>query len=155
MLAACGVGATAPEGARPPVVRVSGLRYDGELVQGGPEIVVGRVVVANPSREPRALRFPDRCVALLRLYFPDGRRVWDQRIGNKTCEEPAVEVELGPGGERSFERAAFTAVVLENEHLPEGNYRVTIYLRPVGESEIELPLGTVSLTRPRREPASH
>ena len=124
-----------------------GLRYVTELTIAGPDLLAGVTTVANTGRVARTIRFPDRCVALFRLYFPDGRLAWDQFDGEKRCQEPAVEIALAPGAAHVVEPAANASMALFGNGLPSGSYRVAVYLRPEGEPLVEIPLGTFELRR--------
>ena len=135
--------------AAPPVPRAerAGLRYATRLTIPGPDILAGVTTVSNTGRTAVTVRFPDRCVALFRLYFPDGRLAWDQFDAEKRCREPAVEVALAPGARHVVEPAANASMALLGHALPSGSYHVVVYLRPEGELPVEISLGIVELRR--------
>lgn len=145
-MAGCGEAAGPIVPNEPAFVR-DGVQYRAEPIETGPEIIIAEAIVANRSREPRTLRFPDPCVALLRFYHLDGRLAWDQLDRNKTCRRPTVEVVLAPGEEVAFGRFAAASVILLDRRLASGPYKITVYLRPTGEPLVELPLGVARLER--------
>lgn len=133
-----------------PSASFDGLVLRAELLQGGGVLVAGEVTVENRSSSPRTLRFPDSCPALLRAYSPGtGERVWDQRDDKTGCRERETEVRFEPGEVREFSVNG-TSVAILGFTLPDGDYRIVAYLQPIGEPEIELSLGTITLARPDR-----
>jgi hypothetical protein len=107
------------------------------------------MTLTNPTDAPIALRFPDTCVVLLRLYrLVDEQRVVDAH--SKRCQTLPVDVTLGPGESRTFETNVTFFFVLGVE-IPEGRYRATLYLRPDGLDEIEIGVGLPRLIRPEDE----
>jgi hypothetical protein len=60
-----------------------------------------------------------------------------------------VSVELGPGEERVLPTASVSAYEILAGGLPDGSYRITVYLRPVEAEVIELEAGTADLAIPR------
>lgn len=145
-LGACddAAGPTAPDTFDTP----QGVVYHAELLQAGPVIVAGEVTVENRAEEPRTLRFPDNCPALLRAYFASsGAVAWDQRDVKTGCRERETDVTIEPGETRRFGVNAISPAILGGS-LSEGAYRFVAYLQPIGEPEIELALGTVALALP-------
>lgn len=128
------------------ILREEGLAYTANLVEAGPEILIGTVTIANRDPVPRTIRFPDPCIAVFRFHRA-GQFVWDQRPGNKTCVPPAVEITLQPGERREFERFAFAPAILSAYDLPSGRYELFLYLLP-GDVEVVLAVGEVELLRP-------
>jgi len=127
-----------------------GLVFQTALLQTGEVLVGGEVTIENRSSSPRTLLFPDSCPALLRAYSPvTGERVWDQRDAKTGCRERETEVRFEPGEVREF-GVNGTSVAILGFTLPDGDYRIVAYLQPIGEPEIELSLGTITLARPDR-----
>lgn len=149
---ACGSGdggPAAPEGPSGPVPiegRIGDLRFQALLLQPSWDRLVGRLTLLNPTSDPVALRFPDNCVVLMRLYgLFDDRLVADAH--SKRCFPQPVDVVLEPGASRTFETNVTFFFVLGNE-IPEGRYHVTLYLRPEGSQLIEIAVGRPRLVRP-------
>lgn len=152
---ACGSGnePTAPEGPAGPVPiegRIGDLQFEAILLQPSWDRLVGRMTLLNPTANPVALRFPDNCVLLMRLYgLFDNQLVSDAH--SKRCLPAPVELVLEPGGSRTFETNVTFFFVLGNE-IPEGRYHVTLYLRPEGSQEVEIAVGKPRLVRPDDAP---
>lgn len=149
-----GFGPTIPEDPSLPapiVGRIGELTFSAQLLQPSWDRLVGRMTLTNPTGDPVALRFPDTCVVLLRLYrLADEQRVVDAH--SKRCQPLPVEVTLAPGESRTFETNVTFFFVLGVE-VPEGRYRATLYLRPDGLDEIEISVGLPRLIRPVEEQA--
>jgi hypothetical protein len=142
-LVGCSEDASLPTGRSFPSER-DDLRYRAEFVLTLPHFIVVEATVTDLSGSPRTLRYPDRCVVLMRAYRPGGGRVFDQF--NKTCrEDQPVEMTLPADGAQTFETNALIHFMLGDE--PEGVYEISAYLRPVGQSEVELFIGEAELTR--------
>jgi hypothetical protein len=149
---ACGpdaAGPSAPERATGPVPiegRLGDLRFQALLLQPSWDRLVGRLTLTNPTPNAVALRFPDSCVVLMRLYgLFDNRLVADAH--SKRCLPQPVDVVLEPGASRTFEINVTFFFVLGNE-VPEGRYHVTLYLRPEGSDLVEIAVGRPRLVRP-------
>lgn len=154
---ACGteeLGPTVPQDPslpNPIVGRIGELTFSAELLQPSWDRLVGRMTLTNPTAAPIALRFPDTCIVLLRLYrLVDEQRVVDAH--SKRCQPLPIDVTLGAGESRTFETNVTFFFVLGVE-IPEGRYRATLYLRPDGSEEIEIGVGRPNLIRPDEEPA--
>ena len=105
---ACGteeLGPTVPEDPslpNPIVGRIGELTFSAQLLQPSWDRLVGRITLNNPTGDAVALRFPDTCVVLLRLYrLVDEQRVVDAH--SKRCQPVPIDVTLGPGESRTFE----------------------------------------------------
>lgn len=156
-LAACGsesglptgVDADAPPG--PITGRFGELAFEARLVQPDWDRLVGTVTLTNPTAVPLAVRFPDTCVVLLRLYTLDeSQLVVDAH--SKRCLPFPVDLTLAPGESRTYETNVLFFFILGNS-LPEGRYRATLYLRPEGGREVEIGVGLPRLVRPPEKPA--
>jgi hypothetical protein len=148
---------TPPDGDRGPGGNPSGAtvrdgieyRADVLIMESFPVQLSGRAFVKNPSAQTRTVTFPDGCVALMRAYEPDGAEpVWDQahELG---CTMALVPLELGAGEERELPTPTASAYEILAGGLPDGDYRITVYLRPVEGGEVELDAGTTALAIPR------
>ncbi|CAN5875474.1 hypothetical protein BH20GEM1_BH20GEM1_12250 [soil metagenome] len=153
---ACGSGATgpsapeAPDQAVPIRGKIGDLRFEALLLQPSWDRLVGRMTLINPTPDPIALRFPDNCVVLMRLYgLFDNQLVADAH--SKRCIPLPVEVTLEPGESRTFETNVTFFFVLGNE-VPEGRYHVTLYLRPEGSEVVEIAVGRPRMVRPDEPP---
>ena len=155
MGAACSepVGVVAPGDPVDATPRESEIRrgpflYRAVLETAREDGVAARVEIVNEGSSPRSLSFPDTCIAMLRAYFaPAGREAWDHRDGKTQCRDRLFEIEVAPGDTVVADTQVASIAVL-GDGLPEGSYRFTTYLIPIGEPEIELPLGEVRLALP-------
>jgi len=138
-----------PEGPVPIEGRIGELTFQALLLQPTWDRLVGRMTLTNPTGAPIALRFPDTCVVLLRLYD-----LFDQQLvvdaHSKRCLPLPVDVTLAPGELRTFESNVTFFFILGNV-LPEGRYHATLYLRPEGVDEVEIAVGRPRLVRPPDE----
>ena len=103
------------------------------------------VELENESATPKSVTFPDGCVVLMRAY--DGRTepLWD--MGNTVaCALVLVEVDLAPGESQQFQAGLVSAATILGDSLPNGEYRITAYLRP-GQI-VELEAGMADLAVP-------
>lgn len=158
LLIAC-TGASTPtsDGSRPRdgstrggVVVQDGFEYTGEVLvmESFPVQLSGRVTIANRSGETRTVTFPDGCVALLRAYRPgESEPVWDQSR-EQACTMALVPVELAPGATQEVPTPTASGYDILGEDLPDGEYRIAIYLRPDG-GVVEIDAGTTDLAIPR------
>jgi hypothetical protein len=157
------VGATCGDQSTPtPPDRRSGGSLSGSVVRDGieyrAEVLVmesfpvqlsGRATIRNTSDEDRTVTFPDGCVALMRAYRVEGGGpVWDQ-AGGLACTMALVPVELGAGEEREVPAPTVSAYEILGTELPDGDYRIAIYLRPIDAGEVEIEAGTTDLAIPR------
>lgn len=132
------------------VVR-DGIEYRADVLvmESFPVQLSGRVFVRNTSDEARTVTFPDGCVALLRAYRADGGApVWDQ-AGGLGCTMALVPIELGPDEEREIPTPTASAYDVLGTELPDGDYRIAVYLRPIEAGEVEIVAGTTDLAIPR------
>lgn len=141
-----------PDGSRlaGSVVR-DGIEYRADVLvmESFPVQLSGRATVRNTTSAARTVTFADGCVALLRAYQADGGGpVWDQ-AGDTGCTMALVPVELGPGEEREIPTPTASAYEILGTELPDGDYRIAVYLRPVEAPEVEIVAGTTDLAIPR------
>jgi hypothetical protein len=127
-----------------------GIEYTGEVrvMESFPVQLSGRVTIANRSAETRTVTFPDGCVALLRAYRAgEAEPVWDQS-GGQMCTMALVPVELAPGASQEVPTPTASAHDILGGDLPDGEYRIAIYLRPDG-GVVEIDAGATDLAIPR------
>ena len=132
------------------VVR-DGIEYRADVLvmESFPVQLSGRATIRNTSGDSRTITFPDGCVALMRAYRVEGGGpVWDQ-AGDLACTMALVPVELGTGEEREIPTPTASAYEILGSELPDGDYRIAVYLRPVGGAEVEIEAGTTELAIPR------
>ena len=158
------VGATCgePSAPTPPDAVPGGGRLTGSVLRDGieyrAEVLVmesfpvqlsGRATLRNASSEARTVTFPDGCVALLRAYRGQASGpVWDQGAG-VACTQALVPVVLGPGEEREIATPTASGYDILGTELPDGEYRIAVYLRPVESPVVEIVAGTTDLAIPR------
>ena len=105
------------------------------------------VELRNGSGSPQSVTFPDGCVLLMRAYDSRDNLAWD--FGHLVdCTQSLVEVDLSPGEIREFQTGLISAYTILGESLPDGQYRIAVYLRPDGQT-VELDAGMADLAVPR------
>ncbi|HJU86742.1 MAG TPA: hypothetical protein VJ788_05185 [Gemmatimonadota bacterium] len=132
------------------VVR-DGIEYRADVLvmESFPVQLSGRATVRNTSGTARTVSFPDGCVALLRAYRTSGGGpVWDQ-AEELACTMAIVPVDLAPGEEREIPTPSASAYEILGTELPDGEYRIAVYLRPIEAGEVEIAAGTTDLAIPR------
>jgi hypothetical protein len=103
------------------------------------------VELENESTEPKSVTFPDGCVVLIRAYDEGTEPVWDMG-GTVACTLVLVEVNLAAGERQTFDTGLLSAATILGDSLPDGEYRITAYLRP-GQI-VELEAGVADLAAP-------
>jgi len=84
---------------------------------------------------------------LMRAYDSRDNLAWD--FGHLVdCTQALVEVDLSPGETREFQTGLISAYTILGENLPDGEYRIAVYLRPNGQI-VELDAGMADLAVPR------
>lgn len=130
----------------PTPATLRGIDFLAEVaIVGSPARVTGVVAITNRRETPVRLEFTDACVALLRVYEPEGERlppVWDQAEDADCAGEPAV-LELGGGGVAQIRLREVPVDHIRGER-PPGPYRFTAYLRP-GGTVVEVEAGSADL----------
>ena len=139
-------------------VSPSGLDLPEQLIDGITYMVTGfhiaesfpvqlgvTVEIENESTTPRSVTFPDGCVVLMRAYDSGTEAVWDMSR-TVACTLALVEVDLAPGESEEFSAGLVSAATILGDSLPNGEYRITAYLRP-GQI-VELEAGMADLTVP-------
>ncbi|HUP00646.1 MAG TPA: hypothetical protein VM737_03880 [Gemmatimonadota bacterium] len=140
---------TAPD-TNPGALRGIDFQSEIAILESFPVQLAGTVQITNRRETAVSLTFPDDCVALLRIYDREGARnapVWDQR-GSPACEPKPLTVALAPGGTAAVRVPTVSAYEILSDNLPDGSYRVTVYLQPNG-NVIEAEAGSVDLAIPR------
>ncbi len=103
------------------------------------------VELENESTTQKSVTFPDGCVVLIRAYDGGTEPVWD--LGNTVaCTMALVQVDLAPGESQEFQVGLVSAATILGDGLPNGEYRITAYLRP-GQI-VELEAGVADLAGP-------
>jgi hypothetical protein len=134
---------------------IAGFDLPGQLVSGITYRVTSFVVaesfpvqlgitveLENESTIPQSVTFPDGCVVLMRAYDSGTEPVWD--MGQTVaCTLALVEIDLGPGESEEFNTGLVSAATILGDSLPNGEYRITAYLRP-GQT-VELDAGMADL----------
>ena len=103
------------------------------------------VEIANESTTSQSVTFPDGCVVLMRAYDGGTEPVWDMG-GAVACTLALVQVDLVPGENEEFQTSLVSAATILGDSLPNGEYRITAYLRP--RQRVELDAGTADLAVP-------
>ena len=103
------------------------------------------VEILNESTTSRSVTFPDGCVVLMRAYDEGTEPVWD--MGDAVaCTLALVQIELAPGESEVFQTGLVSAATILGDTLPNGEYRITVYLRP--GQVVELEAGRTDLSLP-------
>jgi hypothetical protein len=107
----------------------------------------GRATLTNRAGEPRTVVFADGCVV---RCGPTGPRV-GVRSGN--CAHDIAPRRSFPWisirGRAEFQAPTVSAYDILKADLPDGDYRIAVYLRPVDGPVIEIDAGTTDLAIPR------
>ncbi len=140
---------------------VTGPELQSQLLVGGVEYRVTSFAIAesfpvqigvtvqirNDTDAAQSVTFPDGCVLLMRAYDSRNDLAWDfgHLVG---CTQALVEVDLYPGDTREFQTGLISAYTILGDSLPDGAYRIAVYLRPDGQA-VELDAGIADLAVPR------
>jgi len=81
----------------------------------------------------------------MRAYAGDTNPAWDMG-GSVGCTLALVQVDLAPGDSEEFHTGLVSAQTILGDSLPNGEYRITVYLRP-GQM-VELDAGMAHLAVP-------
>ncbi len=103
------------------------------------------VQIENESTTSQSVIFPDGCVVLMRVYAGDTNPAWDMG-GSVGCTLALVQVDLAPGDSEEFQTGLVSAQTILGDSLPNGEYRITVYLRP-GQI-VEFDVGMADLAVP-------
>ncbi len=103
------------------------------------------VEIENESTTSQSVTFPDGCVVLMRAYDGGTNPVWDMGL-TQGCTEALVQVFLAPHESKEFHTGLVSAATILGDSLPNGEYRITAYLRP-GQL-VELYAGMANLAVP-------
>jgi hypothetical protein len=144
-IAACQTTAT---GLRLPDQLVGGITYtmtSFAIAESFPVQLRITVELANESTTQKSVTFPDGCVVLMRAYDGGTEPVWDMG-STVACTLALVEVDLVPGESQEFQVGLVSAATILGDSLPNGEYRITAYLRP-GQI-VELEAGVADLAVP-------
>ncbi len=143
--AACEVNSTAVD---LPGQLIDGITYrvTGFVIAESFPVQLGITVELEiESTTPQSVTFPDGCVVLMRAYDSGTEPVWD--MGQTVaCTLALVGVDLAPGESEEFQTGLVSAATVLGDNLPNGEYRITAYLRP-GQI-VELEAGMADLAVP-------
>ncbi|HYO47407.1 MAG TPA: BsuPI-related putative proteinase inhibitor [Gemmatimonadota bacterium] len=127
---------------------VGGLALEANVavMESFPVQLTGTLRVENPTQ--RTISFDvGGCPVFLRVYgSAKGEVVWDQGDG-AICTMILRTVTLEPGAVESFQTAGAGDIL--GEDLPDGTYRVAVYLALVEGGQPEAVAGEVQLAVPR------
>lgn len=148
---ACTAGSefTSPEG--PSTYRTAaGVAYRAEtaVLESFPVQLRPAVTIRNDGDAERTVRFPDGCIALLRVYRDasrTGNPAWDQArtVG---CFQAVQEFTVAPGDSTIIGRGTIGAAEILGDSLPAGRYYFTVVLRPDWQT-LELDAGEADLAK--------
>lgn len=140
---------TSPEG-RNEYRTVEGVAYRVEtaVLESFPVQLRPAITVRNEGDAERTVRFPDGCIALLRVYRDasrTGNPVWDQArtVG---CAAAIQEFTVAPGDSTIIRRSTISAAEILGDSLPPGRYYFTVVLRPDWQT-LELAAGEADLAK--------
>lgn len=141
----------APEPDRTPATAdVGGLALEAQVavLDSVPVQLRGTLRVENPTE--RTISFDvGGCPVFLRVYgAEDARAVWDQGDG-AICTMILRTVTLEPGNSETFQTGEASAADILGEDLPDGTYRVAVYLALLEGGQPEAAAGQVELAIPR------
>jgi hypothetical protein len=147
-LAACEDSATGPDLQNQLVV--GGIAYHVKsfvIAESFPVQLGVTVEIENQSGTSQSVVFPDGCVVLMKAYDLSGALVWD--LGDDVgCTLALVEIDLSPGETEEYQAGLVSAATILGDDLPDGEYRIAVYLRPNGQT-VELDAGMADLGIPR------
>ena len=103
------------------------------------------VEIQNESTTSQSVTFPDGCVVLMRAYDGGTEPVWDEGR-TAACTQALVQVSLAPGESAEFHTGMVSAATILGDSLPNGEYRISAYLRP--GKIVERDAGRVDLAVP-------
>jgi len=147
-LAACEDSATGPDLQSQLVV--GGVAYHVKsfvIAESFPVQLGVTVEIENQSGTAQSVTFPNGCVLLMRAYDSLGNLAWD--LGHFVdCTQALVVVDLEPGESEEFQTGLVSAATILGDNLPDGEYRIAVYLSPNGQT-VELDAGMADLGIPR------
>lgn len=125
-----------------------GVEADVAIMESFPVQLKGTLRVENQTALPISFDVGG-CPVFLRAYGPTGGEpVYDQ-AASTTCIMILETVTLEPGGARTFETPTVSAADILGGNLPDGTYRMTVYLPMVEGGELQADAGEVQLAVPR------
>jgi hypothetical protein len=147
---ACSGIAVPPPADGPPPPRLRALDFSARLSSDGatPTRLSGEVRVTNRGGTPETLVFADGCPVRLRVYEARGARMAPVWEGPRDCPAEPVAVAIAAGDWAVLPVPATTADQILEAELPDGTYRVTVWLAPESRV-IEIEAGEVDLRTPR------
>ncbi len=147
-LAACAESATGPNLQSQLVVGGVTCHVTSFAIAESFPVQIGVTVeIENQSTTSQSITFPDGCVVLMRAYDASGALAWDH--GDEVaCTQALVELDLAPGATEEYQTGLVSGYTILGDDLPDGEYRIAVYLRPGGQS-VELDAGFADLAIPR------
>jgi hypothetical protein len=143
---ACTRSAVPPPGDGAPPPRLRALDFSARLDsdRSTPTRLSGEVRVANRGGTPETLVFADGCPVRLRVYEARGARMAPVWEGPRDCAAEPVAVAIAAGDSAILPVPATSAGEILEAGLPDGAYRVTVWLAPESRV-IEIEAGEVDL----------
>lgn len=130
----------------PPPARLRGLDFSARLDadRATPTRLAGEVRVANRGATPETLVFADGCPVRLRVYEARGERMAPVWEGPRDCTVEPVALAIAAGDAATLPIPTADAAEILQAELPDGTYRVTVWLAPESRV-IEIEAGEVEL----------
>jgi hypothetical protein len=141
-IAACQTSATGPDFLDRLVDGITYRVTEFVIAESFPVQLRITVELENESATPKSVTFPDGCVVLIRAYDVGREPAWDMG-STVACTLALIEVNLAAGESQTFDTGLVSAATILGDSLPDGEYRITVYLRP-GQI-VELEAGLVDL----------
>lgn len=147
LTASCASGPAPTAEPGPPPARLRGLDFSAELdtTRSSPIRLTGEVRVVNRGPEPETLVFGDGCPVRIRVYETQGERIAPVWNGPRGCPGRPVNLAIAPGDSAALPIPETTAREILGAGLPEGRYRVTVWLAP-DDRIIEIEVGEIELS---------
>lgn len=137
-----------PDGPPPP--RLRALDFSAHLASDGstPTRLSGEVRVENRGGTPETLVFANGCPVRLRVYEARGSRMAPVWEGPRDCPAEPVALAIAAGDAAVLPVPAASAAEILEAGMPDGAYRVTVWLAPENRV-IEIEAGEVDLRTSR------
>lgn len=147
---ACSRAAVPPPADGPPPPRLRALDFSARLEsdRSAPTRLSGEVRVENRGGTPETLVFADGCPVRLRVYEAQGERMAPVWEGPRDCPAEPVALAIAAGDAAVLPVPAASAAEILETGLPDGAYRVTVWLAPENRV-IEIEAGEVDLRTSR------
>ena len=143
-LVACEGSLSGPD---PPELLIDGITYrvtSFTIAESFPVQLRITVELENESAIPRSVTFPAGCVVLMRAYDSGTEPVWDMGQ-DVACTLTLVQLDLAPGESEQFQTGLVSAATILGDRLPNGEYLITVYLRPGPIAELEAGMADLAV----------